>query len=122
MMRAADEPRKPRRGGERMATAAKQSSKSKSEDGPGTIERTAELSEQVLEQVKEGQESAIGAVRKFMNAVDEALPPDGEGPSRRQQVIDSALDMSEKLVHSQYAFINGVVHSTREALGAGKKA
>jgi len=105
-----------------MATAAKQSSKSKSEDGPGTIERTAELSEQVLEQVKEGQESAIGAVRKFMNAVDEALPPDGEGPSRRQQVIDSALDMSEKLVHSQYAFINGVVHSTREALGAGKKA
>ncbi|HEX8753201.1 MAG TPA: hypothetical protein VF731_07280 [Solirubrobacterales bacterium] len=104
-----------------MATAVKQD-KSKNEHESGAIERTGELSEQVLEQVKVGQESAIGAVRKFMTAVDEALPPDREGPSRRQQVIDSALEMSEKLVHSQYAFINGVVHSTRQALGADKKA
>ena len=87
------------------------------------LERTTELSEQVLEQVKESQEKAIEAVRKFMESVDEALPPHGENPSRRQEVIDSALEMSEKLVQTQYDFLTGVVRSAGEALGAsGKKA
>ncbi len=87
------------------------------------VERTAELSEQVLEQVKGSQEKAIEAVRKFMESVDEALPPHGENPSRRQEVIDSALEMSEKLVQTQYDFLTGVVRSAGEALGAsGKKA
>lgn len=84
----------------------------------GTIERTTELSEQVLEQVKEGQESAIEAVRRFMVSVDDALPPHGENASRRQEVIDSALEMSEKLVHTQYDFLTNVVHSAGKALGA----
>jgi hypothetical protein len=88
----------------------------------GTVERTTELSERVLEQVKQSQESAIEAVRKFMESVDEALPH-GESPSRRQEVIDSALEMSEKLVHTQYGFLTNVVHSAGEALGAsGRKA
>lgn len=82
------------------------------------VERTAELSEQVLEQVKGSQKKAIEAVRKFMESVDEALPPHGENPSRRQEVIDSALEMSEKLVQTQYDFLTGVVRSAGEALGA----
>jgi hypothetical protein len=86
------------------------------------VERTTELSEQVLEQVKGSQKKAIEAVRRFMESVDEALPPHGENPSRRQEVIDSALEMSEKLVQTQYDFLTGVVHSAGEALGAsGKK-
>jgi hypothetical protein len=88
----------------------------------GRVERTTELSERVLEQVKESQESAIEAVRKFMESVDEALPY-GESPSRRQEIVDSALEMSEKLVHTQYGFLTNVVHSAGEALGAsGRKA
>lgn len=88
----------------------------------GTVEKTAELSERVLGQVKESQQSAIESVRKFMESVDEALPPHGENPSRRQEVIDSALEMSEKLVQTQYDFLTNVVHSAGEALGAsGKK-
>ena len=76
----------------------------------------------MLEEVKSGQQSAIEAVRKFMVSVDEALPPHGENPSRRQEVIDSALEMSEKLVQTQYDFLTNVVHSAGEALGAsGKK-
>jgi hypothetical protein len=86
------------------------------------VERTTELSEQVLEQVKGSQKKAIEAVRKFMESVDEALPPHGENPSRRQEVIDSALEMSERLVQTQYDFLTGVVHSAGETLGAsGKK-
>lgn len=87
----------------------------------GTVERATELSERVLEQVKEGQEAAIEAVRKFTGSVDEALPPSGESPSRRQEVIDSALEMSEKLVKTQYDFLTNVVHSAGEALATPGK-
>lgn len=87
------------------------------------VERTTELSEQVLEQVKSSQEKAIEAVRKFMVSVDDALPPHGEDPSKRQEVIDSALEMSERLVRTQYDFLSNVVKSAGEALGgsSGKK-
>jgi hypothetical protein len=100
-----------------MATAAKQP-KGAAASGRGAVEKTTELSEEVLEQVKESQESALAAVRRFMESVDEALPPHGENPSRRQEVIDSALEMSQKLVKTQYDFLTKVVHSAGEALGA----
>jgi hypothetical protein len=103
-----------------MATTAQ---KPEGPDRGAVVERTTELSEHVLEQIKESQESAIKAVRRFMESVDDALPPHGEGgePSRRQEVIDSALEMSEKLVKTQYDFLTSVVHGAGEALGASAK-
>jgi len=105
-----------------MATTAQKPKQAVGSDH-GRVERATELSERVLEQVKEGQEAAIEAVREFTGSVDEALPPRGESPSRRQEVIDSALAMSEKLVKTQYDFLTNVVHSAGEALAtsAGKK-
>ncbi|HEX6456644.1 MAG TPA: hypothetical protein VF009_09025 [Solirubrobacterales bacterium] len=89
---------------------------------PGTIEKGTELSEQVLEQVKESQRSAIEAVRGFMESVDKALPDHGAEPSKRQEIVDSALQMSQKLVKTEYDFLTSVVHSAGEALtGADKK-
>ena len=90
-------------------------------ESDGTVEKTTELSERVLKEVKSGQESAIEAVRQFMESVDKALPPRGGNPSRRQEVIDSALEMSEKLVQTQYDFLRNVVHSAGETLGAGQE-
>lgn len=84
------------------------------------VEKTTELSEQVLEQVESGQRSAIEAVRNFMESVDKALPLHGDNPSRRQEVIDSALEMSEKLVQTQYDFLRNVVQSAGESLGASR--
>ena len=89
--------------------------------GGDAVERTTELSEEVLEQVKGSQQRAIEAVRRFMESVDEALPLHGDNPSRRQEVIDSALEMSEKLVKTQYDFLTNVVRSAGEALGASAK-
>jgi hypothetical protein len=103
-----------------MATAA-QPKKDAAASDRSAVERTAELSEQVLDQVKESQEGALDAVRRFMESVDEALPPHGEDRSRRQDVIDSALEMSQKLVKTQYDFLTSVVHSASEALGASDK-
>ncbi|MGN6258365.1 MAG: hypothetical protein ACTHN3_11550 [Solirubrobacterales bacterium] len=90
---------------------------------PGTIEKGTELSEQVLDQVKESQRSAIEAVRGFMDSVDKALPDHGAEPSKRQEIIDSALQMSQKLVKTEYDFLTSVVHSAGEALtGADRKS
>jgi hypothetical protein len=88
-----------------------------------TIKKTTELSEQVVEQVQTGQRSAIEAVRKFMDSADQALPSLSDGPSRRHEVIDSALEMTERLVQVQYDFVRNVVHSAGETLSGsnGKK-
>lgn len=89
----------------------------------GTIEKGTDLSEQVLDQVKESQRSAIAAVRDFMSSVDKALPDHGAEPSKRQEIIDSALEMSQKLVKTEYDFLTSVVHSAGEAIaGSGKKS
>jgi hypothetical protein len=112
---------------EKRKTAAKKTKAAKKPKAGRAVKsraaRTTELSERVLKQVRDSQEDAIEAVRSFMDSVDEALPPRHDNRSRRQDVIDSALEMSEKLVETQYDFLQSVVHSAGEALGAsGKRA
>jgi hypothetical protein len=94
----------------RRSTAA---SKSKT-----TVERTTQLSDEVAQSVEDGQRAAIEAVRKFVDTVDRALPalPHGEGPSRRQEIVDSALEMADRLVRTQYDFLRKVVDSAGKSL------
>jgi hypothetical protein len=82
------------------------------------IERTKELSEEVLDSLEKGQRAAIDAVRKFLDTVDHALPalPRDEGPSRRREIVDSALEMADRLVHTQYDFIHKVIDSAGKSL------
>lgn len=54
--------------------------------------------------------------RPFVDTVDQALPAQGEGPSRRQEVIDSAMEMADRLVHTQYEFIRNVIDSAAKSL------
>ena len=55
-------------------------------------------------------------MRKFVETVDKALPPRGEGPSRREEITDSALEMAQRLVHTQYDFLRKVVDSAGKSL------
>ncbi len=80
------------------------------------IERTTEFSEQVLDHVSTGQRNAIEAVRRFMKSADQAVPSLGPAPTRRHAVIDSALEMSERLVKVEHDFVRNVVHSAGETL------
>ncbi len=82
------------------------------------VERTAGLSKEVAQSVEDGQRAAIEAVRKFVDTVDHTLPalPHGEGPSRRQEIIDSALEMADRMVHVQYDFIRKAADSAGKAL------
>lgn len=84
------------------------------------VDKPTEMSEQVLEAVKRGQQGALEAVRTFVDTVDQALPLHGEGPSKRQEVIDSALTMADRLVQSQYDFLSSVIRNAGNTLGASK--
>jgi len=80
------------------------------------VDKSSELSEEVLKSIEAAQRSAIEAVRKFVDTVDEVLPALGDRPSRREQVIDAALDMADRLVTSQYDFLRSVVRSADRRL------
>jgi hypothetical protein len=84
----------------------------------GKVDKTKELSEEVLDSVEKGQRAAIEAVRNFIDTVDHALPalPHGEGPTKRQEIVDSALEMADQLVHAQYDFIHKVIDSAGKSL------
>jgi hypothetical protein len=89
--------------------------KPKTSKPKSVVDRTTELSDDVLKSVESGQRAAIDAVQKFVDTVDRALPH-GEGQKRRQEVVDSAMEMADRLVHTQYDFIRKVVDSAGRAL------
>jgi hypothetical protein len=82
----------------------------------GAVDRSTELSEDVFKSLDDGAQTALDAVRKFVATVDKALPPRGEGPSRREEVTDSALEMAQRLVHTQAEFLRKVVDSAGKTL------
>jgi hypothetical protein len=91
-------------------------------ESKAAVDRTAELSEEVLESLEAGQRAAIAAVRRFVDTVDRSLPDGGAAPSKRQEVIDSAMEMADRLVHTQYDFIRKVVDSAGKSLKRGDGA
>lgn len=89
--------------------------------GNDTADRATDLAGQVLEQLRDGGNSAIDAVRSFVGKVDSALPTGDEGPSRGHEIVDSALEMSQELVQKQYEALRGIVDSAGKSLGASKR-
>jgi hypothetical protein len=82
-------------------------------------ERGAEISEEVLHAVQKGQQIALEAVRRFVETVNEALPP-AAASTKRQEVIDSAFQMTDRHVAAQYEFIQKVVGSAAKSLSGGE--
>jgi hypothetical protein len=54
--------------------------------------------ERLIESLAGAEKSALEAVRKFLDTVDDAFPHLGEGSGQRQNIIDSAFKMTEELV------------------------
>ena len=104
------------------ATRRRAPAKSSENRLSATVTTSTELSGDVLKSLEDGQRAAIEAVQKFIDTVDRTLPPRGEGPSRRQEIVDSALEMTDRLVHTQYDFLRKVVQSAGKSLGeSGRK-
>ena len=78
-----------------------------------TEARWAELSDEVLESVEASRKQAIDAIRKFVDQVSADLPDE----SRRKNVIDAALDLTEELVTGRIEFFRSVVRSAGHTVG-----
>ena len=98
------------------ATARKPTAAQRKRNATSTVERTTELSDDVLQELEDGARAAIEAVRKFVETVDQVLPQRGEGPSRREEITDSALEMAQRMVHTQADFLRKVVDSAGKTL------
>ncbi len=77
-----------------------------------TEPRWVELSDDVLESVEASRKQAIDAVRKFVEQVGGEVPDE----SRRKNVIEAALDLTEELVTGRIEFVRSVVRSAGQAV------
>ena len=98
------------------ASAGKRRTASSAPDARRAVRRTTDLSEDVLKSLDEGARSAIESVRRFAETVDKALPRYGAGASRREEITDSALEMAQRLVHTQYEFLRKVIDSAGKSV------
>ena len=83
------------------------------------VERTTELSDEVLESLEEGQRAAIEAAGRFLVTVEDALPQEVEGTSEvAKKITESGLEMADRLVHTQYDFLRKVIDSIAKSLSS----
>ncbi len=102
----------------KQASARKQVSTRKPRQAETTsgVDRTTQLSEDLLKSLEEGLRNALDAMRNFIETVD-ALPLHSEeGPRSREEITDSALDMAQRLIDTQYEFLSKVVDYRRERI------
>ena len=84
-------------------------------------DRAAETTDQILEALKKGQQVALEAIRGFTEAVNEAMPGKDED-GRRQKIIESAFQMTDRLVEAQYEFVRRTVSASAKTLDTKKDA
>lgn len=78
--------------------------------------RAGKLSEDVIQEVEDGQRAAIQAVKKFVATIDRTLPPEKADSAQRQTVVGAAMEMADQLVHVQYDFLRKVVRSAGKSI------
>lgn len=96
-----------------MATAtAKTAKTAKTKEIPAS-----ETAEDIVTQLQNGGQSAIGAVRNFIGKLDESLAG-SSSPSAVHDIVDSALEMSDRMVEHGGDALRGVTRSIRERSAA----
>ncbi len=83
------------------------------------VDRTTELSDEVLESIETGERAAIEAAGQFLITIEEALPQAVTGISDvAKMVTESGLKMADQLVHSEYDFLRNVVGGAAKSLSS----
>jgi hypothetical protein len=80
-------------------------------------DRAAGLSEELLSSIESINQAALDAARKFVDAVEEALPAREEGSSKQRTILGAAVDLADQLVTKQHEFVRSVLRSAQEAAG-----
>jgi hypothetical protein len=80
-----------------------------------TRERGSDGATRLIDSVQDMEQSAVEAVRKFVDTVDGVFPDVGDEGARRK-VIDGAFTMVERLVGASNRFAQDVVRTTERAI------
>ena len=78
-------------------------------------EEAVTLSDERLKSLEANRRNAMQAVCKFVDDVDEAIPATVD-PSIRKRIVDSALELADKLGATQLEFQRSVSNTVSEAL------
>jgi len=87
----------------------------------GARGRATALPRDLAKSIEDGQRATVDAVRKFVDTVDRALPMRGNTAPKRQEIVDSALELAERLVQAQYDFLRKAVRSAGRSFGDSVK-
>jgi len=87
------------------------------------VDRTSELSDDVLKSLETGERATIAAVGQFLITLEEALPQQVAATSDVAKMItESGLEMTDRLLHTEYDFLRKVVDSAAKPLSSRKGA
>ena len=75
-----------------------------------------DTSERILQSVQEAQQSALEAVRRFVDTVDGVFPDLTQDEGPRRKIIDSAFKMVENLVGTSNKLAKSVLQVSAKAM------
>jgi hypothetical protein len=81
-----------------------------------------DVAERVIDSLKTGENQALEAVHKFLDAVNSAFPDVGGDGAPRQKIIDSAFKMTEQLVGTASDVAKHLAKVTKDALTEAEDA
>jgi hypothetical protein len=85
----------------------------------GAVHRTSGLSDDVLKTLETGQRGTIEALGAFVITLEEALPKQVAGTSEMvKKVTESGLEMTDRLVHTDYHFVRSIIEGVAKSLSA----
>jgi hypothetical protein len=80
---------------------------------------TVDGANRVIDSIRDAEESALEAVRKFLDTVNGVFPDVGDDGPRRK-IIDSAFKMTEQLVGASNDLAQKIVKATNDVLSEPK--
>jgi hypothetical protein len=87
------------------------------------VQRSAVLSDEMLESLEAGQRAAIDAAGRFVVTLEEALPHEVQGTSEVAKTItESGLETADRLAQTWYDFLRKLIGSTAKSLSSGNAA
>jgi len=81
------------------------------------VDRTSELSGEVLESLEAGERAAIAALGQFVICVEEAVSQEVAGTSDvAKKITESGVEMADRLIHTAHGVVRSVIQSIAKSL------
>jgi hypothetical protein len=84
-------------------------------ENQSAAERVQELADEVLGSLEDGRKSTVEALRKFTGTLQDATSKERD-PSRRQALIDAAVNLADELSAAQMQLMHSITGSVSHAI------